>query len=179
MFSYLDTLELEHHGIKGQKWGVRRYQNPNGTLTAAGKKRVAKEYKKTAKKLKKIDAEVENLSRYGTPAMAKANDEASALMNRILSGDLGDDIGREMQRVGTAQANAKRGRDALIEKNWERGMKEVDSLRDRLRETKLNSSELRSVVFGKVDKNLMDVYERYEVMSLSRIPMSALRNKKN
>ena len=31
--------ELYHHGIKGQKWGVRRFQNPDGTLTAAGKKR--------------------------------------------------------------------------------------------------------------------------------------------
>lgn len=27
---------LEHHGIKGQKWGIRRYQNPDGTLTAEG-----------------------------------------------------------------------------------------------------------------------------------------------
>lgn len=30
--------ELYHHGIKGQKWGVRRYRNPDGTLTKAGKK---------------------------------------------------------------------------------------------------------------------------------------------
>lgn len=30
---------LEHHGIKGQKWGVRRYQNEDGTLTEAGKVR--------------------------------------------------------------------------------------------------------------------------------------------
>lgn len=32
--------ELYHHGIKGQKWGVRRFQNPDGTLTALGKQRL-------------------------------------------------------------------------------------------------------------------------------------------
>lgn len=31
--------ELYHHGIQGQKWGIRRYQNPDGTLTPEGKKR--------------------------------------------------------------------------------------------------------------------------------------------
>lgn len=32
---------LVHHGILGQKWGIRRYQNADGTLTAEGKKRYA------------------------------------------------------------------------------------------------------------------------------------------
>ena len=31
--------ELYHYGIRGQKWGVRRFQNPDGTLTSAGKQR--------------------------------------------------------------------------------------------------------------------------------------------
>ncbi len=33
------TTYLAHHGILGQKWGVRRYQNEDGTLTEAGKRR--------------------------------------------------------------------------------------------------------------------------------------------
>ena len=35
----MDTNELRHHGILGMKWGRRRYQNKDGSLTAAGKKR--------------------------------------------------------------------------------------------------------------------------------------------
>lgn len=33
---------LAHHGIKGQKWGVRRFQNPDGSWTAAGRERYGK-----------------------------------------------------------------------------------------------------------------------------------------
>lgn len=36
-------LYLAHHGIKGMKWGVRRFQNDDGTLTSAGKKRYKEE----------------------------------------------------------------------------------------------------------------------------------------
>lgn len=45
--------ELAHHGVKGMKWGVRRYQNSDGTLTPAGKKRKAKQDYKDAKKAAK------------------------------------------------------------------------------------------------------------------------------
>lgn len=40
-YDYILTAngELYHSGVKGMKWGVRRYQNKDGSLTAAGKKR--------------------------------------------------------------------------------------------------------------------------------------------
>ena len=41
MYAILND-ELAHHGIKGQKWGVRRFQNADGTRTAAGKERYYK-----------------------------------------------------------------------------------------------------------------------------------------
>lgn len=44
MITYYNPYELYHHGIKGQKWGVRRFQNRNGDLTQAGKKRYDNPY---------------------------------------------------------------------------------------------------------------------------------------
>ncbi len=41
--------ELYHHGIKGQKWGVRRFQNEDGTLTEEGKARYIKDQQRKEK----------------------------------------------------------------------------------------------------------------------------------
>ena len=45
--------ELYHWGIKGMKWGVRRYQNNDGTLTSEGKKRKQSKIDKIDKKSKR------------------------------------------------------------------------------------------------------------------------------
>lgn len=39
---------LAHYGVRGMRWGVRRYQNKDGSLTTAGKKKISKEYKKAS-----------------------------------------------------------------------------------------------------------------------------------
>ena len=47
--------ELQHHGIIGQRWGVRRYQNYDGSLTSAGRRRIGQNYKEQLAVKKRID----------------------------------------------------------------------------------------------------------------------------
>lgn len=44
---------LAHHGVKGQKWGVRRFQNKDGSLTSQGKRDIRPIRKKTREELDK------------------------------------------------------------------------------------------------------------------------------
>lgn len=57
MFLYYETSNhLIHYGVKGMRWGVRRYQNEDGSLTAAGKKRQDKRDRRAAKYYERANA---------------------------------------------------------------------------------------------------------------------------
>ncbi len=100
MVKGLDSIEgeetLSHHGIKGQRWGIRRYQNPDGTWTDAGKNRYGDSYKDSggtadktssgAKKKVAIGAAIVAgtvltaylVKKYGTKNISDIGDTASA-----------------------------------------------------------------------------------------------------
>lgn len=61
---HMNNLTLQHHGILGMRWGIRRYQNPDGTLTDAGKRRQVKKERKQLVKNKSIlsDQELSRLN---------------------------------------------------------------------------------------------------------------------
>lgn len=76
----MKSTYLMHHGILGQKWGVRRFQNSDGTRTSAGKKRydedgVKEEYKTESRSEKK--ARIASESRESE--IKRLNDETSYL----------------------------------------------------------------------------------------------------
>ena len=66
---------IEHHGIKGQKWGVRRYQNPDGTLTPLGRKKLGRLERRVTKLGNTVK---QSRSRYMTLAKKKKNGTATS-----------------------------------------------------------------------------------------------------
>ena len=117
--NYFNT-NLEHHGIKGQHWGVRRFQNADGTRTEAGKKRARNENYSDQQYAR--DKQV-----YGTLAAKRINKnmnegdmistarskEASRIAKYRASGTVAGTIGGAAAGVGVALGGSRKVRNIV------------------------------------------------------------------
>lgn len=76
----MDT-HIYHHGIKGQKWGVRRYQEDNGTMTPAGRKRYSDAIEKSQQNETKED--IDRLRKSSTRTLKRGTEIQNISENKL------------------------------------------------------------------------------------------------
>ena len=111
--------ELRHHGIKGQKWGVRRFQNKDGSLTADGKKRYgADDYKNTLDKVKSAGKIVDEVKKYNDSTQKSSDPNMERRIRKSIT-ELSD---KELQqRVNRLNMEDNYTRMMMHRENLERG----------------------------------------------------------
>lgn len=108
----MENNELRHHGVRGMKWGIRRFQNKDGSLTNAGKKRYvdapdkvkAKPETKKKRLSEMSDAELrERISRLEMEKRYKDLSQSSAGRETVGRGKklVGDVLENSARNIGT------------------------------------------------------------------------------
>ena len=114
----MENPELKHWGVKGMKWGIRRYQNKDGSLTRAGKKRQAANLEKArqAKKTKQDEIREREEKR---SKLLKSTDASELYKNRDLLST--EEINERLNRL-----NAEQRLSQLSNKTKSTGMDKVN-----------------------------------------------------
>ena len=110
MYNKRTSNTLYHHGILGQKWGVRRYQNKDGTLTEAGKRR--------------LDGKV-SIDKTGRPADDRAANNAKGYIHANVAADY-KNLNTGMKSASEASRNAANIARQSAERERKKAAQQID-----------------------------------------------------
>lgn len=97
-----EEAELFHHGIKGQRWGIRRYQNADGSLTPDGKKRYMKDARFRAK-WEKVKAKDEAKKKAVEEAEARKHESAEQRHARLMKSNNANELMKHIDELSTEE----------------------------------------------------------------------------
>ena len=155
--NFMSEDELYHHGIVGMKWGIRRYQNADGSLTAAGEKRYTnsdgslneKGKKYYAKESARLRAERKSLNAQKRTAaqLSKLNDKRKA------NEELKNQINSKSKKENSGKKSVKDMTDDELNKAVTRARQEDEY--KRLRPEPVNAAEVKAKAKSDAAKKLM------------------------
>lgn len=167
---------LAHHGILGQKWGLRRYQNPDGSYTAEGKKRHAAEGESTGSKIKSGLRKAQHIADKATIIRSKTKIDSTDTYDKATKGPMGTNKSRRQ-----ADWEADHGINGSYSRRYNEGKKVREAEK---REAEYSSSKNKKVT-EKAIKNLMNKKidglnkkHQKELEELLKDKLNPMRNKK-
>lgn len=108
--------ELCHHGVKGQRWGIRRYRNEDGSLTEAGQRRYGKRYERRQRKLA---GHMQDYKYHNT----LASETEKFLKDTIRDNKKINKVYKEMYGSDDPEDNGFKTKKEAVQKNLERTIK--------------------------------------------------------
>lgn len=131
---YLTKDELYHHGVKGQKWGLRQYQNPDGSLTPAGREHYG--YGEARDRLGKAKDNLRNLrEKQATRDFLYGDFGRITKKGRQLRKDIRsarNDVREARKDYKQAKFDHKRDEDLAAVKDYQKKFSKVDKLGDKM-----------------------------------------------
>lgn len=188
----MDNNELTHWGVRGMKWGVRRYQNADGSLTAAGKKHAASREEKAknkadakAAKIAKKVAE-EKAARKAAAKAKKAEEEAAKKeyeenKERALKTGSATEVLKYKNDITPSQRI-----DALNRIRWEQDMKNISDKELATGKSKadkffssMDKNTNRAITVSKAYNTFANVYNAFSSLDKPMLPTIQTDNTKS
>lgn len=137
-YELIRESDLTHHGIKGQKWGQRRFQNEDGTWTAAGKKRYGDMEGSAGGAVRRALAKV-----YGVNEKfyAKRGNETMASMNKAAKEE-------QLRKAAAADQKKKENGPSFADKAAARALTSSNRAVERMGGRKMNATQEEKIARG-------------------------------
>ena len=156
----LNTDYISHHGIKGQKWGVRRYQNQNGSLTPAGIIRYHRNKHLVNKKIKSNNEALDNNRK-----MVKNEKET---LKRMMGQR--EETLKTLKRMGYDDALSKNTVDAILDEQ----QRYIQFGKELIKNVELENKKLSEIDFNaksykETKKMVNDIIDKHGLETLNSI----------